>query len=389
MEVARQQLNKTKKEHIYWYKEGKLKKFAYRYRFYDSNGKRREKTKKGYETEKDAELALIELKAEILKGNLQQVDNNNLTIQQWVKTWYARNESKWKVSTVAQYKNAIEYHIIPELGQLKIARLTKSRYQEFLDLLAIKYSVSTVRTIHSVFNSIINAAVEDEIILRNKISKVNLPKFKSKQKEINENEILSEIEISKLIKYVNENESVTHQTLVLLLISTGMRKGEALALRWHDIDLENKVITIMRTRDHLGERSAKTENSIRKIDISSSLLNHLKKYKRWAKEKKLSLGLKLEEMDYVLINPTTAEPISRSLPNYLMERAFEFGVIKRVTPHALRHTYASLLISKGIPVTTVAKLIGDTVEMVLKVYAHSLRKKEEEAIKVIEETINF
>ncbi|BDH60086.1 site-specific integrase [Lysinibacillus sp. PLM2] len=387
--MARQQLNKTKKENIYWYKEGKYKKFAYRYRFYDYNGKRREKTKQGFENERDAELALTELKAEILKGNLQQVESNNLTIQQWISTWYTRNVAKWKVSTIAQYSNAIERHIIPELGQLKIARLTRSRYQEFIDSLTTKYSVSTVRTIHSVFNSAIYAAVEDEILTRNKISKINLPQFKSKRLEISEDEILNEEEITRLIDFVKENESETHYTLLVLLATTGMRKGEALALRWNDIDFDNNVITITRTRDHLGERTAKTENSVRSIDASSSLINHLKKYKRWSIEKKLRLGIKLDDEDHVLINAKTAEPISRSLPNQLMERAFEFGAIKRVTPHSLRHTYASLLISKGIPVTTVAKIIGDTVEVVLKVYAHSLRKKEKEAVKIIDETINF
>lgn len=387
--MARQQLFKTKKENIYWYKDGKVKKYAYRYRFYDANGKRREKTKQGFETDKDAELALTELKAEILKGNLQQVESRNLTIQQWVSTWYTRNEAKWKVSTVAQYKNAVERHIIPELGQIKLSRLTKPKYQEFIDKLATQYSVSTVRTIHSVFNSAIYAAVEDEILARNKISKVNLPQFKSKRNEINEDEILNEDEITRLIEFVKENESETHYTLVLLLATTGMRKGEALALHWNDIDFENNVITIMRTRDHLGERSAKTDNSVRRIDASPSLLKHLKRYKRWSIEKKLKLGVKLNDVDYVLINPSTTEPISRSLPNQLMERVFEAGAIKRVTPHALRHTYASLLISKGIPVTTVAKIIGDTVEMVLKVYAHSLRKKEEEAVRVIDETIKF
>lgn len=387
--MARQQLIKTKKENIYWYKEGKAKKFAYRYRFYDSNGKRREKMKQGFETDREAEIALTELKAEVLNGNLQQVANTNLTIQQWITTWYQRNESKWKVSTIEQYKNSIDGHIIPTLGQIKLQRLTKSRYQEFIDSLALKYSVSTVRIIHSVFNSAINAAVEDEILPRNKITKVNLPQFKSKHKEISESEIFNEDELARLIKFVKENESETHYMLVLLLASTGMRKGEALALRWDDVDFDNKLIAIKRTRDHLGERSTKTDNSLRTIDVSPTLLNHLKKYKIWCKELKLRHGLKLRDDDHMLISESTTEPISRSLPNQMIERAFENGVIKRLTPHALRHTYSSILISKGIPVTTVAKIIGDSVEMVLKVYAHSLRKKEEEAVKVIDEMIKF
>ena len=168
-----------------------------------------------------------------------------------------------------------------------------------------------------------------------------------------------------------------------------MRKGEALALRWNDIDFKNNMISITRTRDHLGERSTKTDNSERVIDVSTSLIKHLKKYKVWAAQSKLINGIKLNEDDHLLINTSSSEPISRSFPNQLMERVYENAIIKRVTPHALGHTYASILITKGIPVTTVAKLKGDSVEMVLKVYAHSLRQKEQEAIQIINDLIKI
>lgn len=387
--MARQQFFRTKKDNIYWYKDGKTKKYAFRYRFYDQDGKRREKSRQGFLTERDAELALIELKSEILKGNLQLVENHNITVEQWVTTWFSRNQMKWKPSTIEQYRFAIEKHIVPELGTIKLHNLTKSKYQEFINKLTLKYSPATVRTIHHVFNHAINVAVEDEILMKNRIRRVNLPPLRHNYYEIQEKDILSEEEIKKLLDYLKEYESITHYTLGLLLTSTGMRKGEALALKWKDIDFEENVIRITGTRDHLGARTTKTKRSTRMIDVSPSLIAHLKKYRRWAIEKKLFFGMKLDDEDYVLINQKTAEPISREFPKYMLYRASEAGVIKRVTPHALRHSFVSILISKGIPVTTVAKIIGDTVEMVLKTYAHSLRKKEVEAVKAVENVINF
>ncbi|MBD7944754.1 site-specific integrase [Psychrobacillus sp. Sa2BUA9] len=386
--MARQQYNKTKKDNIYWYKDNKIKKFAYRYKYYDAYGQRKEKSKQGFDTEKSAELSLTELKAEILKGNHQRVDNQHLTISKWMEMWYERNESKWKISTRAQYQNAIEHHIAPNLGHIKLSQLTKSTYQSLIDKLISSHAPTSIRTMHAVFNSAINAAVEEEILTRNKITKVNLPQLNPKHLEVGDN-FLSEEELRRLLEYVKKNEEFTHYMLILLLAFTGMRKGEALALRWANVDFDNAEITIIHTRDHLGERSAKTDNSIRRIDVSDSLITHLKKYKLWAMKKKLSQGIKLNEDNLILINPSTCEPISRSFPNYLTERAFEAGVIKRITPHALRHTCATILISKGIPVTTVAKMLGDSVEMVLKVYAHSLRVKEKEAAKVLGEVINF
>ncbi len=387
--MARQQLNKTKKENIYWYKDGKVKKYAYRYRFYDHSGKRREKTKQGFDNERDAELALTELKAEILKGNLQQVESQNITISTWMTTWFNQNVSKWKVSTAEQYKYAIEHHINPEIGHIKLPRLTRSTYQEFVDKLAVRYSTSTVRTIHAVLNAAINVAVEDELITKNKITTVNLPRYETKHFEVGEDDFLNEEELQKLMNYVKKHEGMTHFILVLLLVSTGMRKGEALALRWNNINFENREITILNTRDNLGERSAKTENSVRRIDVGKTLISNLEKYKRWTIERKMALGMQFNKNDYILINEITCEKISRSFPNYIMERAYELGVIKRLPPHGLRHTCASILISRGVPITTVAKILGDTVETISKVYAHSLRQKEKEAANIIDDVINF
>lgn len=387
--MARKQLNNTKKENIYWYKDGKEKKYAYRYRFYDHSGKRREKSKQGFSTDRDAELALTELKADILKGNLQQVDNQNLTISSWMEMWYNQNVSKWKISTMEQYSYAINQHIVPCIGHVKISRLSRSIYQEFIDSLATKYSTSTVRTVHAVFNGAINAAVEEEILVRNKIAKANLPRFESRRSELKEHDFLNEEELIHFLTYVKEKESMTHYTLALLLASLGLRKGEAIALRWDNIDFDNSEITIINTRDHLGERSAKTDNSVRRIDLNETLTKQLKKYKVWCIERKLAFGMPLNQDDYVIMNENTCEGVSRSFPNDLTQRAFEEGVIKRITPHGLRHTCASILISKGIPITTVAKILGDTVETVSKVYAHSLRQKEKEAAKVMEGIINF
>lgn len=387
--MARQQLFKTKKDHIYWYKDGKTKKYAFRYRFYDQDGKRREKSRQGFLTERDAELALIELKSEILKGNLQKIENHNLTIGQWVTTWFSRNKMKWKPSTLEQYRFAIEKHIVPELGAIKIQNLTKSRYQEFINKLSTMYSAATVRAIHYVFSQAMYAAVDDEILVKNRISKVNLPSLKPNYQEVQENDILNEEEITRLLNYLKEYESITHYTFALLLISTGMRKGEALALKWENINFEESTIHINGTRDHLGYRTTKTERSNRVIDVSQSLLAYLKKYRLWAMERKLIYGMKLKDDDFVLINPQTAEPISRDYLNKVLDKAFEKGIIKRITPHTLRHSFVSILISKGIPVTTVAKIIGDTVEIVLKTYAHSLRKKELEVVKIMEKVVNF
>ncbi len=128
--------------------------------------------------------------------------------------------------------------------------------------------------------------------------------------------------------------------------------------------------------------------SMRKIDVGNHLISYLDKYNTWSKKKYLADGRKLLADDFIFINEHSLAPISRQLPNYTLERAFEAGVIKRITPHTLRHSCASILISQGIPVTTVA-MLGDSVEMIFKVYAHSLREKEKEVVKVMYTLMKF
>ncbi|MHC8516708.1 Arm DNA-binding domain-containing protein [Sporosarcina sp. ITBMC105] len=83
--MARVKMTKTKIDSIYWYKQGKEKKFAYRYKYYDSLGKRREKSKQNFDTIEQAERALIDVKAAILDGNNSYVENDNLTVAQLKK----------------------------------------------------------------------------------------------------------------------------------------------------------------------------------------------------------------------------------------------------------------------------------------------------------------
>src|SRR5699024_2867184 len=112
-------LQNTKKRNIYFYflSNGK-KRFMYRYRYYDNSGKRREVKRSGLESEKKALRSLIELQADLLDGNMQRIQSADITVSEWVNSWYDSKERNWKPTTKSVNKNAIS-HISRLIGHKK------------------------------------------------------------------------------------------------------------------------------------------------------------------------------------------------------------------------------------------------------------------------------
>lgn len=239
--------SKTDKDLYYYFNTKNEKLWCYRYRYYDSLGIRREKSQQGFITEKHAYRALLEVKASILNGDVKQVENSNLTVSEWLDIWFDTHKNDWAITTQLQRENAIKYQMKPILGKYKLADLDKTTYKRvYINKLLEFYEPSTVRLFHKLFKVAINAAVDNEIIPRNRFNKITIP-----VEEVNDN-FLTAKELAEFLKAAKELENITNYTLILLLAYTGVRKGEALALTWNNVDFDNKVIIIDSTRDKKG-----------------------------------------------------------------------------------------------------------------------------------------
>lgn len=160
-----------------------------------------------------------------------------------------------------------------------------------------------------------------------------------------------------------------------------MRKGEALGLKWQNINFNSNEVTIERTRDNMGSRSPKTNQSYRTIELDPSVIKQVKRYKKWCIELKLSLGIQHNvEKDYVFISDLTAEPVHANYINIFFSKVYKTlknrnVKLKRITPHGLRHTHATVLIDALIPPGDIAIRLGNTLELFYKVYAHKFKKQ--------------
>jgi integrase len=375
---------KSKKDpDLYYYHNAKnVKMWCYRYRYYDVLGKRKEKSKQGFETENAAYRALLQVKQDILNGEVKKVDFSNMTVAQWLDIWFETKENEWKVTSRLQRENAIRYQMKPLLGKYKLAELDKATYKRaYINVLAKKYKPSTVSLFHRLFKVAVNAAVDNEILIRNRFNNIQIT-----QEEAADN-FLSAEELDKLLSAAEQLENISNYTMLLTLAYTGVRKGEAQGFRWSDFDPENLTLSVNRTRDNKGVRSPKTKRSIRTIYISDRLTNQLNRYKVWCKQLKLSFGKSFSNDDYIFLSHQTGEAVTDNKAKYALERLLKKTELKKISVHGLRHTHASILVSEGVPIPTIAKRLGNTPDMINSVYGHSYEAMEIQTVNIFDESL--
>lgn len=374
---------KSKKyEYVYSYDTKSGKKWTYRYKYYNSFGERKEATKSGFTSEKSAYKELLQVQVKNIDGKTKELDNSNIKVSRWMDTWYQTYEADWKKNTQVQRKNIVYNIIIPTIGNHTLQKLNVATYKRvFINELLKKYKPSTVDLIHTIFKISMNAAVNNEIIDKNRFSSVSIAQTK------NEENYLDQHQLNQLLKIAKETENLTTYTLVLLLAYSGMRLGEALGLTEEDVSFEENLVSIIRTRDGHGVHTPKTHRSIRKIKLDLLVMKQLKKYLFWVKKEKFRLGMIHRPTDFIFCSYQSMGPLSPNSTSYLFKRLCQRAGIKHITPHGLRHTHATLLLKDGSPVISVAKRLGNTPDMINNIYGHVLDSMEDDLVSTFSDSL--
>lgn len=366
---------------VFWYLNAKREKlWGFRHRYYDDLGKRREKSSQGLKSENIAIRGLLEVKSDLLSG-VKVNEYADITVAEWLDIWYDMNKVDWKVRTREQREEAIKNKMKPLLGHYKLTNLKASTYKRvYINVLLKTYAPRTVQLFHQLFKIAVNAAVEDEIIERNRFNKITI-----EVREQSDN-YLTPTELNLFLSATKRITNITNYSLILLLAYTGLRRGEALGLKWNDIDFENATLTVQRTRDRNGSRTPKTMKSYRTIPIDDMLLVQLKRYRTWCKKTSLYFGKSFSEESFIFISYLSGEPISDNTLTDPFRRIISETGLKKITPHGLRHTHATILLTKR-PVNEVADRLGNTPEMIHRVYGHMMEDMKKESVNAFEESL--
>jgi len=303
----------------------------------------------------------------------------------WIKTTVP---ATCKESTTSDYKDILRVHVLPVFGDMKITDIKRGKVKDFLlEKVNKGYAGSTVIHIKNVLSGILNKAIDDEIIPMNPAHRLGkIIKTKDRKEDIDP---LTSDELKKLLDTIQtDKELLNHYPLILLLARTGVRIGEALGLKWSDIDFNSRFIHIQRGIAR-GRIEAPKNGKTRKVDMSAQLTETLKAYQLECKKKGLALGLG-DTPEYVFTNERGQLIDVNLWRRRIFKKALDKAELRKVRIHDLRHTYATLRISKGDNIQDVSNQLGHhSVKLTLDVYSHWMPGKKKAEVDALDDIYTF
>ncbi len=336
--------------------------------FISHNGKR---TSRKVGDKKAAEAVASTIRAKLQLGEFGFEDPKPVSgfkeyAERWIKTTVP---ATCKHSTVREYQDVLKNHVYAAFGNNQdITAITRGDIKEFLlGKLNDGYAVSTVAHLRNCLSGIFNLALDHEIIQANPAQRLrkNFLKAKDQKKDINP---LTSNELIILLDAFSTHFP-DHYTLTLLLARTGVRISEAFALKWGDIDYHGRFVEVNRSYVR-GRISTPKSGKSRRVDMSRQLAAALKDHELASKKKGLSLGFG-DKPEYIFTNRVGGLMDQGGWRSRVFKKVLQKAGLREIRIHDLRHTYATLRISKGDNIADVSNQLGHhSVKFTMDVYYH-------------------
>ncbi|MEN3776554.1 site-specific integrase [Priestia megaterium] len=337
-------------------------------------GKRKTTTRRGFKTKKEAQVAAGKLEQELLSGT--SIANSNITFNETFFQWFSNHSKTIKPSTKKSIESKFKKHILPRFGKLKINEITRPYCQQMINEIADV--ITSVNDIKIQANQVFKYALKMDIIQKNPLEYVSIPKQQkdliNENNHVNERNYWKKDEVKKFLTITKEELSLRDHTLFHLLIYTGARKGELLALKWDDINFETGFIRLTKTLFHNeGEfifQTSKTKESKRLISLDTKTLSLLKRWRIEQIQANLATLGNISDNEIVFARDE-GSPMRLAYLNDKLSAMIKKHKLHRVTIHGLRHTHASLLFEAGASIKEVQERLGHSdIQMTMNIYTH-------------------
>ncbi|MFQ9539321.1 MAG: tyrosine-type recombinase/integrase [Lactococcus lactis] len=311
--------------------------------------------------------------------------------------WLENHKLEVRPQSYEQTVSKLNLHILPVLGDMKVEKITLPMVQNFVNKLASSGSLGrgSFRIVLSINKRILKYAVNLQLISVNPADNVIVPKIK-KEESKKQAKHFEDNQLKQFKDYMNSLpdtfKNCYYNTLYNTLLASGCRIGEAVALEWSDIyleDLDNGYIDINKTVSfrNMKINPPKSKAGKRKVSIDRNTVLMLRLYKARQYQCFMEHGYGAKMVNYVFSNGFNDYPTLSGLQRILTKHLEEAG-LPRFTFHAFRHTHASLLLNAGISYKELQHRLGHaTLAMTMDTYSHLSKEKEKEAVSFFEKAM--
>lgn len=320
----------------------------YRAKWYGMDGSRRSKT---FPSRAEAAAHLLEVSGR--KRQRSYRDPSEMTVYQAAEEWLERGARRWSGGTEATYRQRVEKHILPVLGEVKVAALTTHRIQVFADRLRI--APNTAASVMTALSGVLSECVRLGVIERNPAQGVRLPSARPVARAVWDADAAR-----KVLAWV-KGEPRWH-ALYHLALSTGMRPGELRALQWGDIDFEQATVTVQRTvtKSDGGGYAVRESTKSGRARTVSLPLPCVAALRVW----------KVQHPQRYIFG--TDDHALKATTWVRWHRKIVAGAgVPDISLHGMRHSAATLLLERGVHPKVVSEILGHTsIRITLDIYSH-------------------
>ena len=342
------------------------------------------------------------------KKQMKNTETNNvLSLNEWFEIWYWDYKSIIvKRSTLQIYYSIYQNQIAPILGSCLLSQIKAYHIQRLYNhILEKNLSSKYLHDIHNLLHNIFDAAIANDIMIKNPCMGVLMPSISQKERRV-----LSVEEQQLLLNITKQSKWQQYEPIIKILLGTGMRIGELFALTWQDIDFQQHQIIINKTLVYLPDthtkkykfsfQTPKTRNAIRTIPMQHNVENAFRKQLIIQQEQKQNSRWEpLTGFESLVFLNKYGHPRQRGAfqktLNHLIASINQDNQPKQncptsphmlpIHPHTLRHTFATRCFEAGIPPKTVQMILGHSnIQITLDLYTHVSNQKKRSDLKKLE-----
>lgn len=313
------------------------------------------------------------------------VPSERQTVGQFLTSWLESVRPSLRPRTHLRYEQLVRLHALPALGKLPLGRAKPDDLQRlYADRLDMGQAPASVRQLHAVLHRAFGQAARWGLVARNVADLVSPPRVERRE--------MSALSPEEARAFLEAASGDRLEALYVVALTSGLRLGELLALRWRDVDLQAGMLqvtgTLQRTGAGLVIAEPKTVRSRRHVALTATAVEALRRHHVAQAEERLRLGAAWQDMDLVFASETGGHIDDSKLRRNSFWPLLERAGVPRIRFHDLRHSAATLMLRRGVHPKIVAEMLGHSqISVTLDLYSHVTPTMQREAAAALDDLL--